>query len=189
MKKFYRSLATFLFLGLLSLTACATLPASNGNSANAPATASSSQAPGTAEEQQLAQRLFKQINSDRATNGLPALAWEPKLEVSAHQHDLVMAGGCGLMHQCPGEADPGTRISKQGVQWQTVGENIGEGGPVMTTNDAWNMTLRLHQGMMAEKPPDDGHRRNLLSQNFHRIGISISIDKNNTLWLTEDFAN
>ena len=47
----------------------------------------------------------------------------------------------------------------------------------------------IHQGMMAEKPPEEGHRRNLLSKDFHSIGINISIDANNTLWLTEDFAN
>jgi len=28
-----------------------------------------------------------------------------------------------------------------------------------------------------------------LSRDFHRIGISIYIDAQNTLWLTEDFAN
>jgi len=43
--------------------------------------------------------------------------------------------------------------------------------------------------MMAEKPPDDGHRQNLLSKDFHRIGISIYIDAHHTLWLTEDFAD
>ncbi len=153
------------------------------------ATTSGSQAQGTAEEQQLAQQLFKQINQDRAANNLPPLAWEPRLERSARQHDLVMAAGCGLMHQCPNEPDLGTRISNQGVQWQEVGENIGEGGPVYSNSDAWNMVLMIHQGMMAEKPPDDGHRRNLLSKDFHRIGISIYIDNKNTLWLTEDFAN
>ena len=80
-------------------------------------------------------------------------------------------------------------ISQQGVQWQTVGENIGEGGPVSSNDDAWNMVSMIHQGMMAEKPPDDGHRRNLLSKDFHRIGISIYIDAHHTLWLTEDFAD
>ncbi len=189
MKKMYRTLAALLFLWSLSLAACAGPSGITIGQGNPSATASGSPVKGTAEEQQLAQSLLKQINQDRATNGLPPLAWEPKLVNSAHQHDLVMAGGCGLMHQCPNESDLGTRISKQGVQWQTVGENIGEGGPVMTNNDAQNMVMRLHQGMMGEKPPDDGHRRNLLSQAFHRIGISIYIDANNTLWLTEDFAN
>ena len=191
MKKMYNSLAALLLLCTLSLAACAGLSTitSTGSQGNPSPTARGSQVQGTAEEQQLAQSLFKQINQDRNANGLPSLSWEPKLENSARKHDLVMAGGCGLMHQCPNEPDLGTRISNQGVQWQTVGENIGEGGPVMTGTDSQNMVTRIHQGMMGEKPPDDGHRRNLLSQDFHRIGISIDIDASNTLWLTEDFAN
>jgi uncharacterized protein YkwD len=178
-----------IFFLLVLLTACTGLPGITFSQGTPIATSSGSHAQGTAEEQQLAQQLFQQINRDRAANNLPALGWEPRLERSARQHDLVMAAGCGLMHQCPNEPDVGTRISNQGVQWQTVGENIGEGGPVYTNSDAWNMVLMIHNGMMAEKPPDDGHRRNLLSKDFHRIGISIYIDAHNTLWLTEDFAN
>jgi uncharacterized protein YkwD len=186
MKKKYLSLAAFLLL--LLLTACTGLPGITVGR-NPVATTTGSQPIGTAEEQQFAQRLFKQINQDRAANGLPALAWEPKLVSSAHQHDLVMANGCGLMHQCPNEPDLGTRVSKQGVQWQTVGENIGDGGPVLSSDEAWSIISMIHQGMMGEKPPDDGHRRNLLSKDFHRLGISIYLDAHNTLWLTEDFAN
>ena len=187
MRKIYCSLVALLLL--LQLTACTGLPGVTISQGTSTVTTTGSQAQGTAEEQQLAQRLFKQINHDRAANNLPALAWEPRLERSARQHDLVMAAGCGLMHQCPNEPDLGTRISNQGVQWLAVGENIGEGGPVFSNNDAWNMVAMIHQDMMAEKPPDDGHRRNLLSKDFHRIGISIYIDANHTLWLTEDFAN
>ena len=174
---------------LLLLTACTGLPTISINQAIPGATVTGSQPLGTGEEQQLAQQLFKQINQDRAANNLPPLAWEPRLEKSARLHDLVMAKGCGLAHQCPAESDLGTRITQQGVQWQTVGENIGEGSPVFSNDDAWNMVLMIHRGMMGEKPPDDGHRRNLLSKDFHRIGISIYIDSSNTLWLTEDFAN
>src|SRR5437763_1458272 len=187
MRKIYYFLVALLLL--LQLTACAGLPGITIGQGTPTGTTTGSQAQGTAEEQQLAQRLLKQINQDRAANNLPALMWEPRLERSAHQHDLVMAAGCGLMHQCPNEPDLGTRISNQGVQWLAVGENIGEGGPVSSNDAAWNMVLMLHQGMMAEKPPDDGHRRNLLSKDFHRIGISIYIDARYTLWLTEDFAN
>ena len=187
MKKTNYSLVALLLL--LQLTACTGLPEITVSQGTSTVTATGSQAQGTAEEQQLAQRLFKQINHDRAANNLPALVWEPRLERSARQHDLVMAAGCGLMHQCPNESDLGTRISNQGVQWLAVGENIGEGGPVFSNNDAWNMVSMIHQDMMAEKPPDDGHRRNLLSKDFHRIGISIYIDAHHTLWLTEDFAN
>jgi uncharacterized protein YkwD len=187
MRKIYYFLVVLLLL--LQLTACTGLPGITISQGTPVSTATGSQAQGTGEEQQLAQRLFKQINQDRAANNLPPLAWEPRLERSAHQHDLVMAAGCGLMHQCPNEPDLGTRISKQGVQWQTVGENIGEGGPITSNDGAWNMVSMLHHDMMAEKPPDDGHRQNLLSKDFHRIGISVYIDARQTLWLTEDFAN
>src|SRR2546429_2778392 len=187
MRKMYFSLVALLLL--LQLTACTGLPGITISQETPVVSVTGTQTQGTGEEQQLAQRLFKQINQDRDANHLPALTWDPRLERSTRQHDLVMATGCGLMHQCPNEPDLGTRISNQGVQWQTVGENIGEGGPISSNSDAWNMVLMIHQGMMAEKPPDDGHRRNLLSKDFHRIGISIYIDNKNTLWLTEDFAN
>ena len=187
MRKIYCSLVVLLLL--LQLTACTGMAGISVSQGTPVATTIGSQSQGTGDEQQFAQRLLKQMNQDRAANNLPSLAWEPRLERSAHQHDLVMAAGCGLMHQCPNEPDLGMRISKQGVQWQTVGENIGEGGPISSNDGAWNMVSMLHQGMMAEKPPDDGHRRNLLSKDFHRIGISVSIDAKQTLWLTEDFAN
>ena len=177
-----------MFFLLLLLTACTGIPGIT-LSQGTPIATGGSNMQGTAEEQQLAQQLFKQINKGRAANNLPELAWEPRLERSARQHDLVMAGGCGLMHQCPNEPDVGTRIHNQGVQWETAGENIGEGGPVYTNSDASNMVIMIHNGMMGEKPPDDGHRRNLLSKDFHRTGISVYIDAHNTLWLTEDFAN
>jgi uncharacterized protein YkwD len=161
-------------------TALATSSAA-GNRAAAPANAS----PG-----QLAQQLLEQINHDRAAYHLPAYAWEPRLERSAYLHDLVMARGCGLNHICPNEPQLGMRESNQGVQWTYAGENIGVGGPVQSSYQSqWNMVLLMHRGMMGEKPPDDGHRQNLLSKNFHRVGISIYVDSKNMLWLTEDFAN
>src|SRR5712692_4049238 len=101
MRKRYCSLVALLLL--LQLTACTGLPGIISSQATPVTTAAGSQAQGTGEEQQLAQRLFKQINQDRASNNLPPLAWESRLERSAHQHDLVMVTGCGLMHQCPNE--------------------------------------------------------------------------------------
>ena len=109
---------------LLLLTACTGLPGVTIGQATPLPTDSGSHTRETAEEQQFAQQLFQRVNQDRAANDLPALVWEPRLEQSARLHDLVMAGGCGLQHQCVGEPDVGTRISKQGVQWQAAGEII-----------------------------------------------------------------
>ena len=43
--------------------------------------------------------------------------------------------------------------------------------------------------MLDEKPPDDGHRLNILSSAFHHIGIAVSVDSAGTVWMTQDFSN
>ena len=73
------------------------------------------------------------INQARAQAGLPAYTISSGLDTSAGRHNAVMAGGCGLSHQCPGEPDLGARETAAGVAWTAAGENIGEGGPVADT--------------------------------------------------------
>jgi uncharacterized protein YkwD len=101
-----------------------------------------------------------------------------------------MAGGCGLSHQCPGEPELGARESAAGVAWSACGENIGEGGPVADSTAAiTQMAVTLTQDMLNEKPPDDGHRRNILSGSFTHIGIAVHRTPSGTVWLTQDFSN
>jgi uncharacterized protein YkwD len=101
-----------------------------------------------------------------------------------------MASGCGLSHQCPGEPSLGSRETAAGVSWTAAGENIGEGGPVADNTAAITaMAVTLTQDMLNEKPPDDGHRLNLLSSTFVRIGTAIYRGSDGTVWMTQDFAN
>lgn len=51
------------------------------------------------------------------------------------------------------------------------------------------MAVSLTQDMLNEKPPDDGHRLNILSSTFKFIGIAVTIDGSGTVWMTQDFAN
>ncbi|GHO96342.1 hypothetical protein KSF_063900 [Reticulibacter mediterranei] len=67
------------------------------------------------------------------------------------------------------------------------GENAGFTSP---TPDQWGaVKANIEQGMLGEQPPDDGHRRNLLSTSYHRIGIGVYIDVKGLIWVTEDFTN
>jgi uncharacterized protein YkwD len=76
------------------------------------------------------------------------------------------------------------------VTWTACGENIGEGGPVADSSAAIaRMAVGLTQAMLNEKPPDDGHRRNILSSSFTHIGIAVFRDSSGTVWLTQDFSN
>jgi uncharacterized protein YkwD len=130
------------------------------------------------------------INEARAQAGLPAYTILGGLEVSSGRHNQLMADGCGLSHQCPAEPDLGARETAAGVQWTAAGENIGEGGPVADTPAAiTQMAVALTQDMLNEKPPDDGHRLNILSSAFTHIGIAVYRSSNGTVWMTQDFAN
>ena len=130
------------------------------------------------------------INQARAQAGLPAYTISSGLDISAGRHNAVMAGGCGLSHQCPGEPDLGARETAAGAAWTAAGENIGEGGPVADTGAAIaQMAAGLTQSMLDEKPPDDGHRVNILSSAFTHIGIAVYRDSSGTVWMTQDFSN
>jgi uncharacterized protein YkwD len=92
-----------------------------------------------------------------------------------------------LEHQLPNEPDLGIRISHTGLNWLSVGENIGYSTDYLHPID---VATGLDQAMLNEQPPDDGHRQNILSKDFTNIGIDVFIDTtNHKVWLTEDFAH
>lgn len=151
----------------------------SGNNASNGQTANTSQA-------QAANAVFNQINAARAQANLPALQWSNLLVNSAHKHNLTMMTYNQLAHQLPNEPDVGTRISQAGVSWMFAAENIGESSDYLHPTNAATF---LDQAMLNEKPPDDGHRRNILSSDATTIGIDVLIDtRNQKIWLTEDFA-
>ena len=171
----------------------ASSPSASGSASARPAspspTASATSPAGTTSGSAAAQVLAL-INQARSAAGLPALTITAGLNSSASAHNSTMAGGCGLSHQCPGEPDLGARETAAGVDWTAAGENIGEGGPVANTTAAIaQMAVGLTQAMLNEKPPDDGHRRNILSSSFTHLGIAVFRDSSGTVWLTQDFSN
>jgi len=144
---------------------------------------------GSSAEKQLEQQLFNQINIDRAAQGLPPYAWNSILAGGAYQHNIVMTTtGCGLLHQCPGEPTPCERFKSEGITLPACAENI-DYSYISSYSDAWT-AIRMHTeaGMLAEQPPNDGHRRNLLSTSLREIGISVLIDSQGRAWVTEDMT-
>jgi uncharacterized protein YkwD len=142
------------------------------------------------ESQPAIEQVLTLINKARAQAGLPAYTVTAGLRRSAERHNDLMAAGCGLSHQCPGEPPIGARETAAGVDWTAAGENIGEGGPVPDTLAAiTQMAVVLTNDMLGEQPPDDGHRKNLLSSTFRHIGIAILRSRSGTVWMTQDFSN
>jgi uncharacterized protein YkwD len=139
----------------------------------------------------LVQQLLAHVNGLRANHGLAPYKLSPGLVASAHAHNLQMLkAGCGMSHRCPGEADLGSRIKAQGVNWHSAGENIGYSGPHPNTEAAILAAAKgIAMSMYNEKAPNDGHRRNILSSGFTMIGIDAIRDGKGAVWLTQDFAS
>lgn len=128
--------------------------------------------------------MVSAINAARAQQGLRALAVSTGLQSSAHTHNLAMAAANEMSHQLPGEPDFGTRETNAGVHWSSAGENIG-----WTSEMTQAGALGIEASMLGETPPNDGHRKNILSASFTVVGVDIYLDQaHGKLWLTEDFA-
>lgn len=156
----------------------------------APGPAPSATSPAGGQYGSAAARVLALINAARSQAGLPAYTLSGGLERSSAGHNAMMAGGCGLSHQCPGEPPLGTRETDAGVHWTSAGENIGDGGPVASTDSAIaQLAITLTRDMLNERPPDDGHRLNILSSEFRHIGIAVLRDRSGTVWLTQDFSD
>jgi uncharacterized protein YkwD len=166
-------------------------PAHSSSPTSSPPSASpSSSSPAGATSSDAAGQVLALINQARSSAGLAPLTVTAGLDSSASTHNSTMASGCGLSHQCPGEPDLGARETAAGVHWTAAGENIGEGGPVAnSTSSIAQMAVTLTQSMLNEKPPNDGHRQNILSTSFTHIGIAVFRDSSGTVWLTQDFSN
>jgi uncharacterized protein YkwD len=159
-------------------------------SSSSPSASASSSSPAGTTSSSAAAQVLALINQARSSAGLAPLTISAGLDSSASNHNATMAGGCGLSHRCPGEPDLGARETAAGVHWTAAGENIGEGGPVADSTSAIaNMAVALTQDMLNEKPPDNGHRLNILSTSFSHIGIAVFRDSSGTVWLTQDFSN
>ena len=133
--------------------------------------------------------VLADINQARADAGRSALRLDANLSKASALHNQLMINGCGLSHQCPGEDGIGPRFSAQGVQWTAAGENIGYGSSGSSQSAIIAAANGLTASMLAEKAPNDGHRQNLLSTSYKRIGLSVVRDNSGNTWMVQDFVN
>ena len=138
----------------------------------------------TATELDYSRAVLHVLNAERHAHGLPALRGDHRLRLSARWHNLAMARANQLSHQLPGELDFTRRIDKAGYHWMIAGENI-----------AWNSVISkrgvvtLEKLMYNERPPNDGHRLNILNRKFRNVGVDVYIDRaHHKVWLTTDFG-
>lgn len=134
-------------------------------------------------------QILDHINTARAAAGRARLTLDTTLTATAAAHTQLMTRGAGLTHQATGEPKLGDRLTAAGTHWKRCAENVG-----YTTSRPGDDALiraanQLTDRMLAETPPGDGHRRNLLNPAYTRCGLAVQRTTTGTTWMTQDFTD
>lgn len=124
---------------------------------------------------QAEQDIFRLTNNERARNGVPPLAWSDTIAAVARAHSQDMVARNFFDHVNPDGLTPFQRLLNARIFYTTAGENIA-GAPtadIIVTN--WMNS--------------PGHRANILSPAFGKIGIGVAPDPHYGLMTTQDFTN
>lgn len=126
------------------------------------------------------------INQSRQQYGLPPLTMYEPLRQVARNHAKDMATRNYFSHTTPEGLKPWDRITAAGITWRYVAENIGWGQGYRTPTDSVRAN---HTSMMAETPPNDGHRKNILSSQARRVGIGVFTTSSGKTYYVTDFID
>lgn len=132
--------------------------------------------------------LFARINRDRAEHGVPPVSYAPfnARVADAFCLDSALTGSIG--HWDTAGRAPYLRWTLAGgVDFN--GENFGSrtriGGPL--DEPMGKLLMEPHVDMMAEKPPDDGHRQTILDPMYTHVGLGAAVI-GGQFRMTEEFS-
>lgn len=126
------------------------------------------------------------INKSRQENGLPPLAPSDALRQVARAHAMDMAARGYFSHANPEGQRVKDRVSAAGIPWNYVAENIGWSSNYGSPADGVRAN---HQAMMAETPPNDSHRRIILSPNARKVGIGVVVALSGKVYYVANFTD
>ena len=152
-----------------------------------PGASAATAAPSASQLVAWADYMLKMMNSQRLHNHVHSLGMEAHLQLAAARHDGYMARTNTMSHRLPGEPDLAPRIVAAGYpsSWCWVAENVG-----WTTDISQNGIAWLQNYMYNERPPENGHRLNILNPHLKQVGITIKWDeRDRKIWFTQDFGS
>lgn len=139
--------------------------------------------------------VFDQVNKDRVAAGLPPVDWDETAAAASRKHAAEMAEKDYISHWDLSGKKPQQRYTEAGGLFATE-ENAGYSrmaGYQLSQELLLEAALKAHDAMMAEKPPDDGHRKNILDPHHTHVGIgaayTLHTDGSMTLAFTQEFTN
>lgn len=105
------------------------------------------------------EKMLKMVNKERNSKGVPPLIMDNTLEEVARNYAKDMLGRGYFSHYTPEGLSPFDRMGMENISFTSAGENLALSP---------NVDLAM-QGLMQSK----GHRDNILSPDFGRIGIGV----------------
>lgn len=120
-------------------------------------------------------QMLQMVNQQRITQGLDPLVANSALRTIAREHSDDMFKRGYFSHYTPEGLSPFDRMSKANINYQYAGENLAL---------APSTSLAM-QGLMNSP----GHRANILSPNFHKVGIGVINGGIYGEMYTQDFTN
>jgi uncharacterized protein YkwD len=110
-------------------------------------------------------RVLEQLNSVRASVGLPALGLEAGLIDAARAQVGRIASSGSLFHQ---------DLHPLLGAWSTAGENVGYGPDVEVVH-----------GALVASP---GHYANMVNGSFSHVGVAVTTSPDGRVWVAQVFA-
>ncbi len=108
---------------------------------------------------QAEQEMFLAVNAERQKNGLEPLTLDMTLTSVARAHGSDMLSRGYFAHNTPEGETPFDRMSAAGIVYTDAGENL-----------AFSQSVALAMNGLMHSP---GHRANILSDKFHKIGVGV----------------
>lgn len=120
------------------------------------------------------QVAYNFINQERSLASLGALTLDPALCRLARMKSQDMIDNRYFAHESPTYGNVRTMLKNAGYSFAGAGENIARYGTLE----------KAHAGLMSSP----GHRRNILSSAWTKVGVGIAYDRNGFIYLTQIFA-
>ncbi|HEV2417491.1 MAG TPA: CAP domain-containing protein [Terriglobia bacterium] len=134
----------------------------------------------------LQRQLVEMVDADRLnpanaqeTGGkAQPLKWDARLAEAALKHSEDMATQHYFSHVDPNGNTPIERVTRLGVQWRAMGENIAKNFTVAAAEEAF----------MNEPRFQNNHRGNILNPRYNHIGVGIVQGADGMVYVTQEFA-
>ncbi|MHB1130914.1 MAG: CAP domain-containing protein [Chloroflexota bacterium] len=126
-------------------------------------------------------------NNARAAQGQGALQLDEGLNRVAQAHVDDMARRNYFSHTTPEGLSPWDRLRQAGVTFGAAGENLAK--DYVADGPSQPALLSAFTRMLAQTPPNDGHRANILNPTFRRLGVGVARDAAGWLYSGYLFAD